>query len=366
MSRISRSAKAVAVCGMVTVAAAGCSLVPDPVNDALGNTIHITADFENIAGVYEGNEVAVLGLSVGKIDKIEPKGEYVIVQMSLDRDTKVPADAIAASVSPSIVTNRHIELTPAYTGDGPTLSDGDHIPLARTRTPVEIGTLIKTIDEFAAALSPSPENPAGPLAADNLYQILNGHGEDIRRTLDALSGALKTGLNNQDAVSNTIIKLNELTQMIAENDQTVRDFSGNLTQMSQLMADQAPGLESVLTQLNDFIANTSSVLAENRQAFGDSLTRLTGTTQQLRQNAHQLTEFVDVGPLLFQNIDNAVSRPERAIRLHALTDRALFDNELLSLFCERIQMRSDGCRTGKLKDFGPDLGLTAALLGVIR
>ena len=38
---------------------------------------------------------------------------------------------------------------------------------------------------------------------------------------------------------------------------------------------------------------------------------------------------------------------------------------MLALFCERIQMRSDGCRTGKLKDFGPDLGLTAALLGMV-
>lgn len=365
MGRIIKSIKALAVCGVATLAA-GCSMLPGSVNDALGQTIHITADFENIAGVYEGNEVAVLGLSIGKIDKIEPKGEYVLVQMSLDSDTPVPADAIAASVSPSIVTNRHIELTPAYAGDGPKIKDGDHIPLGRTRTPVELGTLIKTIDEFAAALSPSAANPTGPLSADNLYQILNGHGEDIRRTLDALSGALKTGLDNQDAVSNSIIKLNELTQMIADNDQTVRDFSGNLTQMSGLLADQAPGLQAVLDQLDDFLTNTSSVLAENKQAFGDSLTRLTGTTQQLRQNARSLTEIVDVAPLLFQNIDNAVSREERAVRLHALTDRALFDNELLSLFCERIQMRSDGCRTGKLKDFGPDLGLTAALLGMIR
>jgi phospholipid/cholesterol/gamma-HCH transport system substrate-binding protein len=365
MSRINQASKAIAGIAMVSIAA-GCSLVPDSVNDALGNTIHVTADFENIAGVYEGNEVAVLGLTVGKIDKIEPKGEYVLVQMSLDKDAKVPAEAIAASVSPSVVTNRHIELTPAYAGDGPTLSDGDHIPLGRTRTPVEIGTLIKTIDEFAAALSPSAANPTGPLSADNLYQVLNGHGEDIRRTLDALSGALKTGLDNQDAVSNSIIKLNELTQMIADNDQTVREFSGNITQMSQLLADQAPGLQSVLAQLNDFLANTSSVLAENRQAFGDSLTRLSGTTLQMRQNARSLIEIVDVTPLLFQNIDNAVSREERAVRLHALTDRALFDNELLNLFCERIQMRSEGCRTGKLKDFGPDLGLTAALLGVIR
>ena len=122
---------------------------------ACSEKIHVTADFENVAGVYEGNEVSVLGIPIGTVDKITPRGTYVEVAMTLDADTKVPADAIAAGVSPSIVTDRHVELTPVYT-DGPTLADGDHIPLGRTRTPVELDTMIATIDEFAAALSPDP------------------------------------------------------------------------------------------------------------------------------------------------------------------------------------------------------------------
>ena len=182
----------------------------------------------------------------------------------------------------------------------------------------------------------------------------------------ALSSALQTGLNNQDSISQTIVKLNELTQMVAANDQTVRDFSNYVTRTSALLAEQAPGLQATLDQLNAFLANTSAVLADNKDQLAGALTRLTGTTDQLRRNAHQLTEVVDVAPLLFQNLDNAVSGEHQALRLHLLSDRALlFDNEQLALFCERILMRSDGCRTGKLKDFGPDLGLTLALLGMV-
>jgi hypothetical protein len=29
-------------------------------------------------------------------------------------------------------------------------------------------------------------------------------------------------------------------------------------------------------------------------------------------------------------------------------------------------MKSDGCRTGRPEDFGPDFGLTAALLGLTK
>ena len=40
--------------------------------------------------------VAVLGVPVGRIEKIERKGSYVEVTMSIDKNVKVPADAIAA------------------------------------------------------------------------------------------------------------------------------------------------------------------------------------------------------------------------------------------------------------------------------
>ncbi|SLH72499.1 virulence factor Mce family protein [Mycobacteroides abscessus subsp. abscessus] len=170
--------------------------------------------------------------------------------------------------------------------------------------------------------------------------MLDGNGEKIRDTLNALSGALKVGVDNKDAISNIIIKLNELTTMLAENDQSVRDFSNRVTQMSGL-------------------------LAEHQDELQGTLTGLTNVTNQLRANAYGLTEVVDVAPLALQNIDRIVSREHGWVRLHALIGTAL-NGEIVSLFCERIQMRADGCRTGNMQDFGPDYGLTAALLGLTK
>lgn len=354
---------------MISVAAlavGSCSLVPSSVNSALGNTMTITADFENIAGVFEGNPVTVLGLQVGKIDKIIPKGTMVEVHMTIDKDVKIPKDAMAAIVSPSIVTDRHVELTPVYT-QGETMSDGAHLPKAKTKTPVELDTMLKTIDQFAAALEPEPGGPEGigPLSGRVLYPMLNGNGEKMRDTLNALSGALKVGVDNKDAVASIIVKLNELTTMLAENDQSVRDFSNRMTQLSGLLADQAPGLEATLRQLNDFLSNTSSAFVQYQDQLGSSLAGLTKVTDQLRANARGVTEVVDLAPLLMQNLDRSMNRQLGYVRLHGNLPTFL-NGELLSVFCERIQMRSDGCRTGKLEDLGPDLGVTAALLGMTK
>ncbi|MGW4773889.1 MlaD family protein [Nocardia sp. NPDC004278] len=347
------------------LAVGSCSLVPSSVNSALGNTMTITADFENIAGVFEGNPVTVLGLQVGKVDKIIPKGTLVEVHMTIDKDVKIPKDAMAAIVSPSIVTDRHVELTPVYT-QGETMSAGTHLPKAKTKTPVELDTMLETIDQFAAALEPkSGTEGIGPLSGRVLYPMLNGNGEKMRDTLNALSGALKVGVDNKDAVANIIVKLNELTTMLAENDQSVRDFSNRVTQMTGLLADQAPGLQATLQQLNDFLSNTSSVFVQYQDQLGSSLAGLTAVTDQLRANARGITEVADLTPLLMQNLDRSMNRELGYVRLHGNLPTFL-NGELLSVFCERIQMRSDGCRTGKIEDLGPDLGITAALLGMTK
>ncbi|MBC7300451.1 MAG: MCE family protein [Nocardia sp.] len=347
------------------LALGSCSLLPSQFDDALGRSTKITADFENIAGMFEGNEVMVLGLAVGKVDKIVPKGTYVEVHMTIDSGTKIPKEAIAAIISPSIVTNRHIDISPPFTG-GETLKSGDHLPKARTRTPVELDTMIKTIDQFAAALKPEPgQEGLGPLSGRVLYPVLNGNGQKIRETLDALSGALKVGVDNKDAISNIIIKLNELTTMLADNDQSVRDFSDRMTAMSGLLAEQAPGLQATLDQLNQFLANTSTTFAGHQDELAASLAGLTNVTNQLRANSGAMVEIVDVVPMLMQNIDGAINKEKGFVRLHALIGTAL-SGEIVSVFCERVQMRADGCRTGNVQDFGPDYGLTAALLGLTK
>ncbi|MBB5913818.1 virulence factor Mce-like protein [Nocardia transvalensis] len=361
--RPARAAKA-AVIGALALAVGSCSLVPAGVQDAVGATHHVTADFRNIAGMYEGNPVTVLGLEVGKVDKIVPKGMYAEVFMTIDGDVKLPKNLTASLMTKSVVTDRHIELGPPYTG-GPELPDNAHLTVEQTRTPVELDTVIKTIDQFADALKPPPGQKEGPMSGTLLYDMVNGQGEKIRDTLNALSGALKVGVDNKDAVSTIIIKLNELTTMLAENDQAVRDFSNQTTQMTSLLAEQAPGLQATLTQMNDFLSNTSGVFTQYQDQLSSSLTGLTAVTDQLRANAGGVTEVVDVAPLLLQNIDRVMDRDRKFVRLRAVLGTAL-SGEIISLFCERIQMRSDGCRTGRVEDLGPDLGLTAALMGMTK
>ena len=66
--------------------------------------------------VYEGSDVRVLGVPVGTVTRVEPTGTDVTVTMAYDDDVKLPADAKAVIIAPSVVGDRYVQLTPAYSG----------------------------------------------------------------------------------------------------------------------------------------------------------------------------------------------------------------------------------------------------------
>ena len=53
----------------------------------------VVAHFPRTVSVYQGSDVRILGVPVGKVDKIVPNGTDVIVTMHYNSDVKVPADA---------------------------------------------------------------------------------------------------------------------------------------------------------------------------------------------------------------------------------------------------------------------------------
>ena len=95
---------------------------------------HVVAEFPRAISLYKGSDVKILGVAVGKVDEVEPSGTKVIVKFHYDSKYKVPADAKAAVISPSIVGDRFIQLTPVYTG-GAVMADNARLGVDRTAVP---------------------------------------------------------------------------------------------------------------------------------------------------------------------------------------------------------------------------------------
>jgi len=359
-------ASAVCVAAVLLLSSAGCG-VPRSLSSVTGSTITITADLDNAAGLYEGNEVAVLGMSVGTVDSIEARGSHVRISMTVDGSVPLPADLDVATISTSVVTDRHVELTPPYTGTGPLLEDGAHVPLARTHVPVEIDRVLAAVTELSTTLADSSDGNrpiADLLAVTN--DGLTGNGAKIRSTLDELSAALAVGVDNKDSLTRLITSVSELTRVAAENDTQIRDFSTNMSQVIGEAGDQSAALGDTVAQINRLTTQLTGLIDANRDSFPALFANLQTAVSGLTDHSRELSETIDTAPTLFRNLENATDPVSKALRVHILTDRTLFDTELVNRFCQRIQLKSEGCRTGRVYDFGPDFGISAALLGLSR
>jgi virulence factor Mce-like protein len=332
------------------------------------DTITVTAQFDSAAGLYVNNSVAVLGMPVGRVTDITPKGGYVEVRFTVDGDVKVPADAQAVTVSNSILTDRQIELTPPYR-DGPTLQDHATIGLNRTKTPVEFARVLDMLDKLSTSLRGDGRG-GGPVAEvlNAGAAIADGNGQNMKTALDELSKALRLsadgGEQTRDQLTTIVRNVSSLVDAAARNDQTLRDFATTIRQLSQILADENLGTGTTGRQLNEVLKQAGEVLDIHRDAIKQIVRNGDTTLTTAVDHQRDLAEFLDVTPMTLDNLYNTVDQANGSVRVRVMTDRLLFESATIKEVCNMMGLRQLGCSTGTLQDFGPDFGLTYMLDGL--
>lgn len=348
----------------VTGAAVAPQLVPDLPRIAL-HKIRVTAHFEDAVGLYTGNGVSVLGMDVGKVTGITPKGGYVEVTLAIDASVDIPADVEAVTVSSSVLTDRHVELTPAYTG-GPKLRNGDVLSLERTRTPVEFERTLAMMHKLGSALR-GDENNQGPLGEFVALgsKITVGNGPDLKATLGRLSEALQVGADkgahSKKAIQAIIANVAELSEAASRNDAALREFGSYIHQLSDILAAENLGAGNTGATINRLLAETSRLLEGNQERLRDVFTGVRTVATTLTDNERDLREILDVGPLFIDNFYNVIDDGAGSLRSHLLLGKTLFNSQFGKEICNLMGLKQLACATGTLQDYGPDFGLGSML-----
>jgi phospholipid/cholesterol/gamma-HCH transport system substrate-binding protein len=320
----------------------------------------ITAHFPDAVGLYAGNAVSVLGMQVGTVTSVVPKDDYVEVKLEIGADVAIPVDVQAVTVSTSILTDRHVELTPAYRS-GPKLKNGDVLGIARTRTPVEFDRTLAMADKLARALDGDGQGQ-GPVAdlVGIGAQIASGNGQQIKAALDELSAALRLSSDNGAATEQDIQaiagSLATLTEAAAQNDGAIREFGANIRQLSTIVADEDLGSGNAGAQLNAVLAQAASLLEKNRPGLQTTTTDFQTMLQAVTDHGRDLSEIIDVLPLLGTNIYNTVDQNAGALRIHVLLDKFLLNGQMMKEMCNLAGIKDLGCNTGTISDYAPGFG----------
>ncbi|MET4428425.1 MCE family protein [Mycolicibacterium sp. 624] len=325
------------IAAALVVVAAGGAVVLLRDTEQIDRT-HVVAYFENSNGIYAGDDVRIVGVPVGRIESIEPQPTSVKVSLWFDSKYKVPADAKAAILSPTLVTARSIQLTPAYTG-GPVMADDAVIPRERTAVPVEWDEVRRQLEKLSESLQPTEPGGVSPLgsaintAADNL----RGEGANIRDTVIKLSQAFSALGDHSTDIFSTVKNLAILVSALQDSTNLMRQLNQNLASVTGSLANDPDEVANAVHDLNDVVGEVQTFVADNREALGTTSDKLAGVTQALTDSLGDIKQVLHVAPNTLQNYVNIWQPAQGAVSSVPMLNN--FANPLAFL-CGAIQAAS--------------------------
>ncbi|HET6733502.1 MCE family protein [Mycobacterium sp.] len=302
MSKFMKSRTVLAIVLIATLIA-GVAMVWHHADDARRTTI--TAYFANSNGIFVGDDIRILGIPVGKISKIEPLPGRARITFWFDDQYDVPADAKAVIISPTLISARAIQLTPAYTG-GPALASGAVIQEDRTAVPIEWDDLREQLEKLALTLQPAQPGgvaPAGEfinVAADNL----RGNGEAVRDTLVKLSQAASVLGDHSSDIFTVVRNLALLVSALQGSSHLMSDLNVNLAAVTNLLTNSPGEISNAVAALSQASSDLSRFVADNREPLGTTVDHLTAITTAINESNYDLKQILHITPTQLANYVN--------------------------------------------------------------
>lgn len=268
-----------------------------------GGTKSVTAFFPRAVSVYEGSDVRVLGVPVGVVEEVVPEGTKVKVTMRYDDEVEVPMDAQAVIISPSVVGDRYVQLSPAYTG-GEVLPDNTVLEVDRNAIPLELDEIYESMDEMVVALGPEGANKKGAL--NDLLQVtaenFGGQGAKFNQTIEDFGQLSATLDRNKEDLFASVEELQGFMQTFADNDGTVRDFNRSLGDISEVLADERQELADALKFLGEALNSVQELVKENKHVLSRDIKKTGRLAKILVKQRAALDEILEVAPLAYNNL----------------------------------------------------------------
>jgi len=317
---IGRIAAVLAVC----LGAAGCGLVGGG-----GGGYDVTVYFARGVALYEQGQVRVLGLPAGRVEEVVTEQSCPVdgadrpcvrVELKLDEDVALPADVAATLIPQSLIGERYVQLTPAYTDDDdaagrPRLSDLPEdervIPLSRAIIPVEPDEALAALNEFLQSLDP---DGLGRLIT-NAEEDLRGNGESVNQAIGGLADLVETFAERDQELASIVENFDVFAATLVTREAQIGEVIESFARTTNLLAQERNNLELLLAGLARVSNDGFDLVAEHAVALRTDLASLSDVGQSLVANLDAVTLLLDAGPLLADGLADAFNPTLRAINL---------------------------------------------------
>ena len=331
----------VAAAAALALLATGCVLGGG--GEAEPDDIVVTATVLRTANLFVGSEARVLGIPVGEVSAIEPQGDVVEIELTLDGARDYPADVNVRLTPLSLLGERFAALDPPYSAGDEKLVSGTHIPMERTGIPAEVDEVLRSFEEFLAAL----DGDALADLIDVLSDTLDGNGE-------GLNDLIANGADTVRVLSDSSVDLNQLVRDLADLNETLATreerIGSTLRNTSVVLRNLQEDRDLLIAALNELqrgLGELRPIVDEHGDPLVRDLDTLATTLSTVDRNLERIGTAFYGARDLFNSTKRAIDWENARLPL---------DNEagfLADSIADRLQDRIEGlCLRLDLVDCG--------------
>ncbi|XRQ04811.1 MCE family protein [Actinomadura welshii] len=284
----------------------------------------LTATFDDVTGLLEGDDVKVAGTPVGQVEGIEVVRGKAVVEMNVDEEVRIPADSTAAIRWRNVMGQRVIYLEPGK--DDAKLGDGDRVP--HTRSVVDLGEIVNSLGPLTRNLDPNQLNKI----LVSFSQALEGNEQNISMLTGNLDALLQTFALRKKTIEQMIDNYETVSGAVAKRDQQIAASVDNLESLTKVFANNRKLLENAVVEISGVTTNLNAVLGGQDAQLARIIGNLGNLAETFRLNVDQLERMVQQLPLTLRQLFAATNGGHylrsNALCLNLVQGPCPFDMEL--------------------------------------
>nr|WP_319453357.1 MULTISPECIES: MCE family protein [unclassified Mycobacterium] len=268
------------------------------------NVYHV--EIANIATLESNSPVMIDDVIVGSVRKMAAKDWHADVEVSVNPDVVVPANAVASVGQTSLLGSMHLQLNPPV-GEAPSgrLQPGATIPLNQSST---YPSTEKTLSSLSVVVNGGGLGQIGDII-HNFNAALSGHEGDARELITRLDTFVGTLDAQRDKIVASIQGLNRLASTLAGQSDVITRALDGIPPALDVLIKQRPRITTALTKLGELSATATRLVNDSQADLVKNLEGLGPTIKALADlgpNLDRILAYTTTFPYTQDYINRAI------------------------------------------------------------
>ncbi|GAA5064777.1 MlaD family protein [Nocardia callitridis] len=316
---------------LVVVLAAGIGLT---VSKSAPATRGYCAELPDSVGLYTDSAVTIMGVQVGKITAIDPRGPTTRVRFTVRADRTLPQDVGAVTVSNTLITDRNLALIGAQPrGQG---WDPDRC-ITKTLTPKSLSQTFDALATLADQLG-TADDPTRPHALDTLDRATAGTGDEINAVIQQLSKALASP---DAAIGHIGQLLDALTDLAHRARVNWPELETTVTHLTETFRDintlAFPPVADIVTALVEFLPQVNDVIMMIGSPALRELDTIANLPQLLAAGVGTLADVIRMTPAIATGFADAVDPTTGRFTIGYAAPKLALPQQNTDVLCAALQ-----------------------------